>query len=91
LRSVEEPSRSATEGRSSEGLLGYSYTSSVQSQRVASAESENQKTSAKEIAINMSFWNPIAAHAVEDTPYPPLIIQSTYLVAGRTNVWSIRT
>ncbi|KRZ58650.1 hypothetical protein T02_12865 [Trichinella nativa] len=36
-------------------------------------------------------WTPIAAHAVEDTPYPPLIIQSTYLVAGRTNVWSIRT
>ncbi|KRX34466.1 Syntaxin-1A, partial [Trichinella murrelli] len=58
----------------------------VQSQRVALAESENQKTSAKEIAINKSFWTPIAAHAVEDTPYPPLIIQSTYLVAGRTNV-----
>ncbi|KRZ96642.1 hypothetical protein T08_16519 [Trichinella sp. T8] len=37
------------------------------------------------------FWTPIAAHAVEDTPYPPLIIQSTYFVAGRTNVWSIRT
>ncbi|KRX63272.1 hypothetical protein T06_3298 [Trichinella sp. T6] len=91
LRSVVEPSRSATEGRSSEGLLGYSYTSSVQSQRVALAESENQKTSAKEIAINKSFWTPIAAHAVEDTPDPPLIIQSTYLVAGRTNVWSIRT
>ncbi|KRX79040.1 hypothetical protein T06_3478 [Trichinella sp. T6] len=86
LRSVDEPSRSATEGRSSEGLLGYSYTSSVQSQRVALAESENQKTSAKEIAINKSFWTPIAAHAVEDTPDPPLIIQSTYLVAGRTNV-----
>ncbi|KRX37940.1 hypothetical protein T05_2638, partial [Trichinella murrelli] len=90
--SVDEPSRSATEGRSSEGLsLGYSYTSSVQSQRVASAESENQKTSAKESAIHKSFKTPIAAHAVEDTPYPLLIIQSTCLVAGRTNVWSIRT
>ncbi|KRX56257.1 hypothetical protein T06_12498, partial [Trichinella sp. T6] len=71
--------------------LGYSYTSSVQSQRVALAESENQKTSAKESATHKSFRTPIAANAVEDTPYPLLIIQSTYFVAGRTNVWSIRT
>ncbi|KRY02952.1 hypothetical protein T12_12755, partial [Trichinella patagoniensis] len=48
-------------------------------------------TSAKESASHKSFRTPIAAHAVEDTPYPLLIIQSTCLVAGRTNVWSIRT
>ncbi|KRX80972.1 Separin [Trichinella sp. T6] len=64
-------------------------TSSVQSQRVALAESENQKTSSKESATHKSFRTPIAAHAVEDTPYPLLIIQSTYFVAGRTNVWPL--
>ncbi|XP_003366191.1 conserved hypothetical protein, partial [Trichinella spiralis] len=37
------------------------------------------------------FWTPIAAHAVEDTPNPLFIIQSTHLLAGRTNVWSIHT
>ncbi|XP_003368642.1 hypothetical protein Tsp_15140, partial [Trichinella spiralis] len=31
------------------------------------------------------FWTPIAAHAVEDTPNPLFIIQSTHLLAGRTN------
>ncbi|KRZ62191.1 hypothetical protein T02_15469 [Trichinella nativa] len=77
------PARTVAEAERAESAAG--------GRCVALAESENQKTSAKEIAINKSFWTPIAAHAVEDTPYPPLIIQSTYLVAGRTNVWSIRT
>ncbi|KRX32631.1 hypothetical protein T05_6993, partial [Trichinella murrelli] len=84
--------RSATEGRSSEGLvrtLEEGIRTTVRDN--ASAESENQKTSAKESASHKSFKIPIAAHAVEDTPYPFLIIQSTCLTAGRTNVWSIRT
>ncbi|KRX72638.1 hypothetical protein T06_8701, partial [Trichinella sp. T6] len=67
------------------------YSEESTARSVPLAESENQKTSAKESAIFKSFWTLSAAHAVEDTSDPPLIIQSTYFVAGRTNVWSIRT
>ncbi|KRX15933.1 hypothetical protein T07_5651 [Trichinella nelsoni] len=86
LGSVDEPSRSAAEGRSSEGLV----RTVVKGIRLTRSQG-NRKTSAREIAIHKSFWTPIAAHAVEDTPDPPLTIQSTYLWAGRTIVWSIRT
>ncbi|XP_003369383.1 zinc knuckle protein [Trichinella spiralis] len=60
-------------------ILGYSYTSSVQSKRIVVAETVNRKTPAKEIAVDKSFGTLIAVHAVEDYIGPTLFIQSTYV------------
>ncbi|XP_003366106.1 conserved hypothetical protein, partial [Trichinella spiralis] len=102
LGSVDEPSRSARKddrardsafdlplGTTVVARVFVHFERAVATYRVSGArEPEDVREGDRH---RREFWTPIAAHAVEDTPNPLFIIQSTHLLAGRTNVWSIHT